>query len=136
MKEYKIEILEGIGPVFSEKLKSIGINTTSNLLENAKTPAQRKHISEKLDISGKLILKFVQMAELSQIEGVGEEYSELLEVSGINNTVELSLVDSKSLVLKMQEVNDEKQLVRKLPTVVQVENWVAESITIPTQIEY
>lgn len=136
MKEYKIEILEGIGPVFSEKLKSVGIDTTSNLLENAKTPTQRKYLSEKLDIPDKLILKFVQMAELSQIDGVGEEYSELLEVSGINNTVELSLVDSKSLVLKMKEVNDEKKLVRKLPTDVQVEKWVAESITIPTQIEY
>ena len=74
----KIIDIEGIGPVYAEKLNSINIYTTSDLLEAGATPLGRKELAEKTGISGKLILKWVNMADLFRIKGVGEEYSELL----------------------------------------------------------
>ncbi|MCX6642372.1 MAG: hypothetical protein NTV15_03165, partial [Candidatus Bathyarchaeota archaeon] len=38
----KITDIEGIGPIYAEKLNSIGINTTSDLLEFGATPRGRK----------------------------------------------------------------------------------------------
>jgi len=136
MKSYKIEMIEGIGPVFSNKFKSLNIDTTFELLENTKTLIQRREISKKLDISEKLILKFAIIAELSKIDKVGEEYSELLERSGITNTTELSLSNSEILMSKLQEVNTEKELVRKMPTLIQIKEWIEDANKIPTVIEY
>ena len=80
MANYKIENVEGIGPVMGEKLRAVGINDTDKLLENTLTPKQRKDLAEKTEISPKLILRFANMVDLYRITGIGSEYSELLEL--------------------------------------------------------
>ncbi len=87
---YKVIDIEGIGPTYAEKLNNIGIQTTSNLLESGATPAGRKELSEKTEISPKLILKWVNISDLFRIKGIGEEYSDLLEEAGVDTVVELS----------------------------------------------
>ena len=47
----KIIDIEGIGPVYAEKLNSINIYTTSDLLEAGATPLGRKEFAEKTGIS-------------------------------------------------------------------------------------
>ncbi|MCB0512388.1 MAG: DUF4332 domain-containing protein, partial [Bacteroidetes bacterium] len=84
MANYKIEEIEGIGPVLGKQLRDAGINNTDKLLENSKTPKQRKQLAEASGIAEKLILKFANMADLFRINGVGQEYSELLEKSGVD----------------------------------------------------
>ena len=54
---YKIIDVEGIGPVYAEKLQTAGIKTTEEYLEKCATPAGRKALAEATDISPKLILK-------------------------------------------------------------------------------
>ncbi|MCS6833621.1 MAG: DUF4332 domain-containing protein, partial [Flammeovirgaceae bacterium] len=67
MANYKIEDLEGIGPVLGEKFRAAGINNTDALLANTKTPKQRKELAEKTGISEKQILKFANMVDLYRI---------------------------------------------------------------------
>lgn len=81
MTPLKIIDIEGIGPTYAEKLQSIGIKTSDDLLERGKTPQGRKEIADQSEISDNLILTWVNMADLIRIKGVGEEYSELLEAS-------------------------------------------------------
>ena len=79
----KIIKIEGIGPTYAGKLESIGMKTSSNLLKQGRTPKGRKEIAKKSEISGDLILRWVNLCDLIRIKGIGEEYSDLLEASDI-----------------------------------------------------
>ncbi|NLF43451.1 MAG: DUF4332 domain-containing protein [Bacteroidales bacterium] len=136
MANYKIEEIEGIGPVMGEKFRKAGIKSTDELLENCKTKKQRKDLSEKADISEKLVLKFANMADLFRIKGVGQEYAELLEVAGVDTVPELAQRSAENLAAKMEAVNNEKELVRRVPSVKEVEDWVAQAKALPRVLEY
>lgn len=84
MANYPIENVEGIGPVMGEQLREQGIKDTDTLLQNVLKPAQRKNLAESTGISPKLILRFANMVDLYRINGVGSEYSELLEAAGVD----------------------------------------------------
>ncbi|MDH3794010.1 MAG: DUF4332 domain-containing protein [Nitrosopumilus sp.] len=136
MTTLKIMEIEGIGPSYAEKLESAGMKNSDDLLETGKTPQGRKDIAEKTGISSKLILEWINLCDLIRIKGVGEEYSDLLEEAGVDTVVELSHRNAENLQKKMQEVNEEKNLVRKTPTIDQVTAWVEEAKTLPRAIEY
>ena len=136
MATYKVEEIEGIGPVLGEKLRAAGINTVDKLLENAATKKQRQSLAEETGISEKQILKFTNMADLFRLNGVGQEYAELLEVAGVDTVPELAQRNAANLTAKMEEVNDAKNLTRKTPSVLEVEKWIAQAKELPRVIEY
>ena len=136
MATYKVEEIEGIGPVLGEKLRTAGINTVDKLLENAATKKQRQSLAEETGISEKQILKFTNMADLFRLNGVGQEYAELLEVAGVDTVPELAQRNATNLTAKMEEVNEAKNLTRKTPSAAEVEKWIAQAKELPRVIEY
>ncbi len=131
-----LEEIEGIGPSYAEKLKAGGIKTIEQLLDEGKTPAGRKAIAEKTSIGDKQILKWLNRADLARIKGVGEEYADLLECAGVDTVPELAQRNAENLTAKMAEVNEEKNLVRSLPSQKVVEGWVAQAKELPRVITY
>ena len=83
---YKIIDIQGIG---APKLIAIGIKTPEELLEACLTPSARKKVAEETGISGKLILKWANHADLFRISGIGPQYAELLEAVGVDTVKEL-----------------------------------------------
>jgi predicted flap endonuclease-1-like 5' DNA nuclease len=136
MATYKVEEIEGIGTVLGEKLRAAGINTVDKLLENAATKKQRQSLAEETGISEKQILKFTNMADLFRLNGVGQEYAELLEVAGVDTVPELAQRNAANLTAKMEEVNEAKNLTRKTPSATEVEKWIAQAKELPRVIEY
>jgi len=128
--------IEGIGSSYKEKLIAAGIKTTEKLLEVGCKAKAREELAQKTGISPKLILEWVNLADLMRIRGVGEEYSDLLEEAGVDTVVELSNRKPENLMLKMLETNNEKKLVRQLPGLKQVQNWVEEAKKLPRRVEY
>ena len=133
---HKIEEIEGIGEAYGKKLREIGIATTEDLLEQGKKPAGRKAIAEKSGIPAKLILEWVNRADLSRVKGIGTQYADLLENSGVDTVPELAQRNAANLHAKMAEVNEAKKLVRQLPTLSSVEDWVAQAKNLPRAVEY
>lgn len=133
---YSIDEIEGIGPVYAGKLQAIGIKTTDAYLERAKDPKGRKALAEETGIDDKRILKWANMADLMRINGVGEEYSELLEAAGVDTVKELKHRVPANLHAKMKEVNEAKQLVRQLPSESAVEKWVEQAKSLPPTMTY
>jgi hypothetical protein len=64
--------IQGIGPTYAERLVAAGIKTTDKLLEAGSSKKGRTGISEKTGITEKLILEWVNRADLFRIKGVGE----------------------------------------------------------------
>jgi predicted flap endonuclease-1-like 5' DNA nuclease len=132
----KLHDIEGIGPVNAEKLGSIGIYTTSDLLESGATPHERIELAEKTGISPKLILEWVNLSDLFRIKGIGEEYSDLLEEAGVDTVVELAHRNAVNLHAKILEVNEAKKLVRRPPSQAMIEGWIRDAKNLPRKIEY
>jgi predicted flap endonuclease-1-like 5' DNA nuclease len=132
----KLVQVEGIGKAYAQKLQEAGIKTTQALLEKGASPQGRKEIAEKTGISEKLILEWVNHADLFRIKGVGEEYSDLLEAAGVDTIPELAQRNPENLYQKLVAVNQEKKLVRQLPTQTQVYDWIGQAQRLPRVITY
>ncbi len=132
----KIIDVEGIGPVYAERLIALGIKTTNKLLKKGASPKGREELAEKSGIDSGLILEWVNHVDLFRIKGVGEEYSDLLEEAGVDTVPELAQRNPENLYAKLVETNDMKKLVRQLPSQRQVSDWVAQAKTMPRMIHY
>lgn len=133
---YKIIDVEGIGNVNAKKLVEAGINTVDDLLQKAKTPAGRKTLEETTGISGKSILKWTNHADLMRINGVGPQFSELLEAAGVDTVKELKHRVAENLQQKVEEINNKKNLVNRVPSVSEVQKMIDQAKELPAIMEY
>ena len=130
--------VEGIGEHYSKIIVDAGINTTDDLLKTCHTPADREALAEKTDISAKMILEWANRCDLMRINGVGEEYSDLLEAAGVDTIVELAQRNSENLFEALTTKAEETgtRIVRRPPGKNEVEAWVEEAKTLPRMLEY
>ena len=117
-------------------MHSTGITNVDELLEKGSTPKGRKEIIKATGISEKRLLRWVNMADLYRIPGIGKEYAELLEAAGVDTVPELAQRAPASLLEKMTAANTQKKMVRRLPTKAQVESWVTQAKSLPRVITY
>ena len=128
--------IEGVGAVYQQKLKAVGVGSTEKLLELGGTPKGRKDLAEKSGIGDALILEWVNHADLFRIKGVASEYSDLLEEAGVDTVVELAQRNPENLYMKIIETNDKKKLVRRPPSQKMVEGWITQAKNLPRGIFY
>jgi predicted flap endonuclease-1-like 5' DNA nuclease len=128
--------IEGIGQANAKKLTAAGINTTEKLLASGGSKSGRANLAEQTGISEKLILEWVNRADLFRITGVGEEISDLLEAAGVDSVPELANRKPDNLQAKLAEVNASKKLVRQVPGVSQIEKFVAEAKKLPKAVTH
>ena len=136
MANYKIEDIEGIGPVKGKKLREAGVKSTASLLASAVTPKQRKALAEKSGLDEAQILKFANMADLYRVKGIGSEYAELLEAAGVDTVPELSKRKAANLAQAMAAVNGAKKLVSQLPSEKLVAKWIENAKALPRVLKY
>lgn len=132
----KLVDIEGIGEVYAQKLKAAGVRSTESLLKKGASAKGRQELAEKCGISEKMILEWVNHVDLFRIRGVGSEYADLLEEAGVDTVPELAQRNPQNLLEKMSAVNAEKKLVRRMPTLAQVQSWVEQAKGLPRVIEY
>lgn len=132
----KLTEIEGIGAVCAGKLSGIDVNTVEELLSKGATKKGRGQLAEACELSEKRILRWVNMADLMRIKGVGEEYSDLLEAAGVDTVKELRTRRPDNLTAKMKEVNAEKKLVRQTPTESAVAGWVEQAKALPDVVTH
>ena len=130
----KIIDIEGVGEVYAQKLQDADIKTVEQLLEQGAKPKGRDQIAEKTGISGALILRWVNHADLIRIVGVAEQYAELLEASGVDSIPEFSHRVAENLHSKLVEVNEKKHLVKRLRSVGQVSSWIDQCKNLPRAV--
>lgn len=133
---YKIDEIEGIGPSYREKLVDVGINSTDDLIDHCAAPAGRKKIADQTGISEKQILNWTNMADLMRVSGIGRQYAELLEASGVDTIKELRNRNAENLAAKIDEVNAQKNLANATPSKATIEDWIAQAKTTDPKISY
>ena len=131
-----IKGIEGIGETYGEKLKALGIRSKAALLEAGATKKGRAQLAAKSGIGEKLVLEWVNRADLYRVTGIGTQYADLLENAGVDTVVELAGRKAENLVEKMRLVNAEKKLVRQLPALSKVQDWIAQAKKLPRKVSY
>ena len=131
-----ISSIEGIGESYAKKFNDAGVASVESLLDQAGTKLGRKNLADKTGISEKLILKWVNMADLFRIRGVAGQYAELLECSGIDTVKELAQRNPNSLHHTMMVANAEKKVVRQVPGLKIVNSWITQAGTLPRKVSY
>ncbi len=136
MANYKLEEIEGIGKQNAAKLQKAGITTVNDLLEKGATRKGRQELADATGISGDLILKWVNAADLFRVPGIGSEYAQLLEKAGVDSVKELRNRKPENLHAALTQANEKHKLVRKLPGLSQVEGWVKAAKELEPVIKY
>lgn len=131
-----IEEIEGIGPTYAEKLKNANITTINDLLKTGGTKNGRDTLVKITGASEKTVLKWINRADLFRIKGIGKEYSQLLDVAGVNTVVELSSRNADNLREKLEEVNKEKRIVKQLPSAETIAEWIKHAKKLKRKVEY
>ncbi len=133
----KIEDVEGIGPAYAAKLQEVGINTTDDLLMAGAKSSGREKVAAMTGISGELFLKWTNHVDLMRIDGVGSEYSDLLEAAGVDSPAELAQRNAVNLAQTFQELDAARpNTVRRVPSQATVEGWIAAAKTLPKVVEH
>ncbi|HED14846.1 MAG TPA: DUF4332 domain-containing protein [Gammaproteobacteria bacterium] len=132
----KLVDIEGIGASYATKLSAVGVSSLEDLLQKGSDPKGRSSLADASGVSQKLLLKWINRADLSRIKGIATQYADLLEVAGVDTVPELAQRNPDNLCAKMVDVNTEKKLVRKTPSASQVSSWVAPAKSLPRAIHY
>jgi predicted flap endonuclease-1-like 5' DNA nuclease len=115
---YSIEEIEGIGPEYGSKLRNVDIQTTEDLLRRCGDKKGREGVSTESGISEKHLLEWVNKADLMRINGVGEEFADLLEAAG---------VDTVNLAEAMAECNEKHKRCDRVPGAETVQDWIDQA---------
>ncbi|KGP63215.1 ferredoxin [Legionella norrlandica] len=131
---YKLTELEGVGPKYAEMLRRVGIVSQDDLLRVCSSRRGRFRIAEQTGISHKLILKWTSQADLARVNGINEEYAELLEQAGIDSIPGLAHCNPEQLYSSLKEKNEKCHLVQHIPGLSQVVTWVEEAKKLPRAV--
>ncbi|MEZ6195529.1 MAG: DUF4332 domain-containing protein [Planctomycetota bacterium] len=133
---YGIEEIEGIGPAYGEKLRAAKIKSTADFLKLCCDKSGRKKVATETGLSETLILKWANLADLMRLNGVGPQFSELLEAAGVDTVKELRQRRADNLATKMAEINAEKKLTRRVPDAAAIQGWIDEAKKIDPTITH
>ena len=128
--------VEGIGPVYAGQLESVGVRTTDDLLARGAGPKGRDELEAATGIGHALILKWVNRVDLYRINGVGSEYSDLLEVAGVDTVPELAQRNAANLADRLAEVAADRNVVRRVPSAETVADWIDQAKKLPRIVNY
>lgn len=127
--EYKIEQIEGIGTHFGQQLMASGVHTTKDLLEKGATDDGLRELAMVSGISAKQLTSWMNQADLMRVSGIGTEFGQLLERSGVESVAELAQRDAENIAHLLARVNDEKKLTRAVPPMKTVQGWIDQAKT-------
>ena len=71
-----------------------------------------------------------------RINGVGPQFAELLEASGVDTVTEFALRNPANLEKKMKKVNVEKHHTRRVPSVSELQKMISQAKELPRVMTY
>ncbi|HWV40668.1 DUF4332 domain-containing protein [Pseudorhodoplanes sp.] len=128
--------LDGLDPDVVDRLRAAGIRTSDKLLEMTKSAKDREALSQKTGITPRELLRFANLADKLRVKGLGAGYAELLCRVGVDTVRELKYRNPAKLAAAMRQENEQRKLVRLVPTEKAVGRWVEAAKKLPPKITY
>lgn len=118
---YEVASVEGVGEVYSEDLAGLGIEDTRDLWS-----ADEGTVSEALDVPKRIVASWRSRAELMAVSGLGPQYAELLERSGVEGIEDLARREADELLESINAKDEELEIniQGSKVTKARVEGWI------------
>ena len=122
--DWSIDQLPGLSTDDRSRLVACGIHTTLQLLQQGKTPEERGTLASQLQIPIRHVNKWVALADLARIPGVGCQYCGLLLHAGVASPTQLAKTPLDRLHRQMLKLQVATLQRRDLcPGIGEVEQW-------------
>lgn len=122
--DWSIDQLPGLSTDDHSRLIACGIHTTLQLFQQGKTPEKRGILASQLQIPIRHITKWVALADLARIPGVGCQYCGLLLHAGVASPTQLAQMPLDRLHRQMLKLQVATLQRRDLcPGIGEVEQW-------------
>ncbi|MBI5879173.1 MAG: DUF4332 domain-containing protein [Chloroflexi bacterium] len=132
----KIADIKGIGSAKAVKFAAAGVKSVAGLLAAGATAKGRKELAAKSGYAESSILEWVNRADLARIKGVGEQYADLLEATGVDSVIELGKRNAVNLHEALAKVNAKKKRVKQLPAASRVAEWVKQAKSLKRIVQH
>lgn len=113
----------------------VNIGNTQTLMLHCSTKEGRQRVAQASGIDERQLLAWVQRLDLFRVKGIGGDYADLLSALGVENLKDLAAKRADTLHAKMAEVNKSRLIVRQLPTLRRVEQWVTKARDISPKVK-
>jgi predicted flap endonuclease-1-like 5' DNA nuclease len=123
--------IEGIGPAYGAKLEAAGVKTVGALLRKGAHPEGREALAFATGLSEVLIRDWVNHADLMRVGGIGPQFAEMLEESGVDSVPALAQRNAENLQKKLDEINERRNIANRTPCITEVQRWISEAKTLP-----
>jgi predicted flap endonuclease-1-like 5' DNA nuclease len=128
LRNWSIEQLPGLSVQDQSKLREWGITTTGQLLKTASTVQSREVLANQLQIKSQYVNKWVALADLARLPGIGCHYCGLVLHAGILSVTQLAQTPAHKLhqqILRLQVATMQRR--DFCPGVDEVAGWIKQA---------
>jgi predicted flap endonuclease-1-like 5' DNA nuclease len=133
--EIGLTAIRGIGQGYAALLrKKAKIDSAQDLLAAGATPLGRQKLQSQTKLGPKLILKWIQQADLMRIEGIGPDASQLLWNAGVTSVPNLAIQSPKTLLQKLSRIQKQQGGAHRPPNLKQVTDWIRQASKMESKV--
>jgi hypothetical protein len=135
-RSLRLKSIHGVAAEHAEKLAAIGIADVKGVLEAGRNKEEREELSRRSGVPLSEILELVKLADLTRIVDIKGVRVRLLYETGVDTVEKVSRCDPEGLREKIVEVNEQRQILKRHPTLVETRYWVTQAKALPKIVEY
>lgn len=128
--------IKGMNQAEVEAMANCGVNTVEQLLEAGASRIGRMRLTDKTRIPEETILRWVQLADIMRIPKLNQLTSVMIEQAGIFSPMDLASFGTRRLLVRLSRVAAKQRLIWSLPSVAEIENYVAEARKLQRFVTY
>ena len=135
-RSLRLKEIQGVAAEQIEKLAAIGIADVEGVLEAGRTKEEREELSRRSGVPLDEILELVKLADLARIVDIKGVRVRLLYEAGVDTVEKVSRYDPEGLRKRVVEVNEQRQILKRHPTLVETRYWVTQAKALQKIVEY
>jgi Domain of unknown function (DUF4332) len=135
-RSLRLKDIPGVAAEQIEDLAVIGIADVEGVLEAGRTKEEREELSRRSGVPLDEILELVKLADLTRIVDIKGVRMRLLYEAGVDTVEKVSTYDPEGLREKLIEVNEDRQILKRGPTLVETKCWITRAKALQQVVEY
>lgn len=128
---YPLDQLPGLSSTHAHNMAQLGLTSTDQLRRYGASVARRQNLAQKMQVPLRYVTKWVILADLAQVPGVGCQFNGLLLHAGIMSVTQLAECTAQGLYTRLRRLHVATLQRNDLcPSADQVNLWIQQAKTI------
>ncbi|PSR18586.1 DUF4332 domain-containing protein [filamentous cyanobacterium CCP3] len=125
---YRLDQLPGLSPTHAHNMAQLGLTSTDHLRRYGTSVERRQNLAQKMQVPLRYVTKWVILADLAQVPGVGCQFNGLLLHAGIMSVAQLAECTAQGLYTRLRRLHVTTLQRNDLcPSADQVNLWIQQA---------